>query len=369
MNATADLAPLFEPFDLSGLLLPNRIVMAPLTRNRVGIDGVPTALVAEYYAQRASAGLIIAEATQISPEAQGYGLTPGVHSPEQIAGWRQVTQAVHARGGRMFLQMWHTGRVSNVMVQPGGKQPVAPSAIRAEAKTWIESEFRPTSQPRALELEEIPQVVRSFADAAANAIAAGFDGVELHGANGYLIDQFLRDGSNRRDDAYGGPISNRVRFLCEVVDAVCRRIGAGKVGLRLSPVTPSNGAFDSDPVPLFSHAVERVSEFGIAYLHVIEGATRGSRSHGPAMDYGKLRRSFSGAYLANNGYDGALAAEHLRSGAADLISFGRPFIANPDLVERLATGIPLATPDETTFYGGDARGYTDYPRATSTAPR
>lgn len=311
MSLTYDPAPLFAPYRLGALDLPNRIVMAPLTRNRVGEDGVPTDLVAEYYAQRASAGLIIAEATQISPEAQGYGLTPGIHTSAQIAGWRRVTDRVHSRGGRIFLQMWHVGRVSNVLIQPGGAAPVAPSAIRAEARTWIAGDFRPTSEPRALELDEIPGVVADFARSARNAMLAGFDGVELHGANGYLIDQFLRDGSNQRTDRYGGSIENRVRFMCEVVDAVCAAIGASRVGIRLSPVTPSNGAFDSDPVPLFFHAVNSLNAFDLAYLHVIEGETRGARDYNGSLDYAQIRAAFRGTYVANNGYSPELASSRL----------------------------------------------------------
>lgn len=362
-----DLDALFEPLALGSLRLPNRLVMAPLTRNRVGEDGVPTPMVADYYAQRATAGLIIAEATQICPEGQGYGLTPGIHTPEQIAGWRKVTDAVHQRGGRIFLQLWHVGRVSNTLIQPGGKAPVAPSAIRAEARTWIAGEFLPTSQPVALDIDAIPAIVEAHAQGARNALAAGFDGVELHGANGYLIDQFLRDGSNQRTDAYGGSITNRVRFMCEVVDAVTRAVGSGKVGIRLSPVTPSNGAFDSDPVPLFYHAVESLNPFNLAYLHVIEGETRGDRNYNGAVDYAKLRRSFRGAYMANNGYTRELAAERISAGYADLVSFGRSFLANPDLVERFRQGLDLNLPENATFYGGDRRGYTDYPFAAGAA--
>lgn len=358
-----DLDALFEPYALGSLTLPNRLVMAPLTRNRVGEDGVPNAMVADYYAQRASAGLIIAEATQICREGQGYGLTPGIHTTEQIAGWRKVTDAVHQRGGRIFLQLWHVGRVSNVLIQPGGKSPVAPSAIRAEARTWIAGEFLPTSEPIALAIDDIAEVVEAHAQGARNAIAAGFDGVELHGANGYLIDQFLRDGSNHRTDAYGGSIANRVRFMTEVVDAVTRAIGADRVGIRLSPVTPSNGAFDSDPVPLFYHAVESLNPFNLAYMHVIEGETRGNRDYNTDVDYAKLRRSFRGTYMANNGYTGALAGERIAAGHTDLVAFGRSFLANPDLVERFRGGLELNAPDNATFYGGDQRGYTDYPVA------
>ncbi|MHA6691347.1 alkene reductase [Devosia sp. A449] len=358
-----DLDALFEPFALGSLTLPNRLVMAPLTRNRVGEDGVPNAMLVDYYAQRATAGLIIAEATQVCPEGQGYGLTPGIHTQEQIAGWRQVTDAVHQRGGRIFLQLWHVGRVSNVLIQPGGKAPIAPSAIRAQARTWIAGEFLPTSEPVALDIEEIPGIVEAHVQGARNAMTAGFDGVELHGANGYLIDQFLRDGSNQRTDAYGGSIANRVRFMCEVVDAVSRAVGADKVGIRLSPVTPSNGAFDSDPVPLFYHAVESLNPFNLAYLHVIEGETRGARDYNTDVDYARLRRSFRGTYMANNGYTQSLAAERIAAGHTDLVAFGRSFLANPDLVERFRLRLELNTPDNASFYGGDRRGYTDYPVA------
>jgi len=274
---------------------------------------------------------------------------------------------VHARGGRIFSQLWHVGRVSNVALQPGGLAPVAPSAIRANARTWVGGSFVATSEPRALALAEIPAVIDKYRRGAANAIAAGFDGIELHGANGYLIDQFLRDGSNQRRDAYGGTVENRVRFLCEVAGAVAAEIGGDRLGLRLSPVTPANGAFDSDPVPLFFHAVERLNAFRPAYLHVIEGETRGARDYGPKVDYLQLRRSFVGAYIGNNGYDFELASKAVEEKSADLVAFGRPYVANPDLVERFARGAALNAPDVETFYGGDDRGYLDYPTLDNAA--
>lgn len=353
-------SPLFDPISVGALNLPNRIVMAPLTRNRAADGNVPTDLHATYYAQRASAGLIISEASQISPMGQGYLRTPGIHSPEQVAGWRKVTDAVHAAGGRMVIQLWHVGRVSHVSLLPEGEVPVAPSAIRANTKTFIESGFADVSEPRALRLDEIPAIVEDYRRAARKAMDAGFDGVEIHGANGYLIDQFLKDSSNRRDDEYGGSIENRTRFLYEVAQAVSGEIGGERTGLRLSPVSPANDAVDSDPQALFGRAVERLAPFGLAYIHVIEGATQGPRDL-KGFDFLALRKSFAGAWMANNGYDGAMAAAAIESGAADLVAFGRAFIANPDLPRRLREGAPLNEPNRDSFYGGGAEGYTDYP--------
>lgn len=352
---------LFSPYRLGGLELPNRIVMAPLTRNRAAAGNVPSDLAVDYYAQRASAGLIVSEATQVCPEGQGYEATPGVHSPEQIAGWRKVTDAVHARGGRIFLQLWHVGRVSHVSLQPDGGAPVAPSAIRADTRTFVGGTFVATSTPRALTLDEIPGVVDSFRQGAANAIAAGFDGVEIHGANGYLLDQFLRDGTNTREDRYGGSLENRCRFMLEVLAAVIGEVGAERTGIRLSPVTPANDAVDSNPRALYGYLVPRIDALHPVYMHVIEGATGGDRGFGQPFDYHAMRRAFHGTYIANNGYTASLAHDALENGHADLVAFGKPFIANPDLVERLKRGAALATPDQTTFYGGGAKGYTDYP--------
>lgn len=357
---------LFSPFTLGDIPLANRVVMAPLTRNRAGPGFVPGPLAAEYYAQRASAGLIIAEATQISQQGQGYQDTPGIYTPAQVEGWRAVTDAVHARGGRIFLQLWHVGRVSHTALQPGGGAPVGPSAIQAEAKTFLDGAFLDVSEPRALALEELPGIIDDYRRAAANAIAAGFDGVEVHGANGYLLDQFAKDGANRRTDAYGGSIENRARLLLEAAQAVAEEIGAGRTGIRISPVTPANGIATSDPQPLFEHIVEGLDALNLVYLHVIEGATGGPRDIAP-FDYGALRRRFSNAYVANNGFDLALAEQQLAAGAADLIAFGRPFIANPDLVERLRTGAPLADYDQATLYGGGAKGYADYPAIAASA--
>jgi len=354
---------IFQPHDLGRIRLANRIVMAPLTRNRAGAGLVPSRHAADYYAQRASAGLIIAEATQISPQAQGYQDTPGLYTPDQIAGWRTVTDAVHARGGRIFVQLWHVGRVSHVDLQPGGAAPVAPSAIRAETKTFVNNRFTETSMPRALTLEEIPGIIDDFRKAAANAIAAGFDGVEIHGANGYLLDQFAKDGANQRSDAYGGSVENRARLMLEVAAAVAAEIGADRTGIRLSPVSPANGVSSSAPQAQFDHIVDGLNALGLVYIHVVEGATGGPRDVAP-FDYASLRRRFSGTYIANNGYDLDLATRHLAEGQADLIAFGRPFIANPDLVARLKTGAALASINPATIYGGGAEGYTDYPALT-----
>ncbi|MDN7636076.1 alkene reductase [Burkholderia cepacia] len=351
---------LFEPYSLGRMTLSNRFVMAPLTRNRAGAGLVPSELAATYYAQRASAGLIITEATQVSAQAQGYQDTPGLYTPEQIAGWRKVTEAVHAKGGRIFAQLWHVGRVSHVDVQPGGAAPVAPSAIRAETKTFVNNGFVDVSQPRALALVELPGIVNDFRQAAANAIAAGFDGVEIHGANGYLLEQFIKDGANQRTDAYGGSIENRARLLLEVVAAVVEEIGADRTGVRISPVSPANGIWSSDPQSQYNYIAGQLSALGIVYLHVVEGATGGPRDVAP-FDYDALRSRFRQTYLANNGYDLELATARLNEGKADLFAFGRAFISNPDLVERLKTGAPLAQPNFATLYGGGAAGYTDYP--------
>jgi N-ethylmaleimide reductase len=358
---THDAAALFSPFTLGDLQLPNRIVMAPLTRNRAtpGTDA-PRELNALYYTQRASAGLLISEATQISQQGQGYIWTPGVYTDAQVAGWRKVTDAVHAAGGRIFIQLWHVGRISHVSLQPGGKAPVAPSAIRARTKTFIASGFAEVSEPRALETGEIAAILADYAHAAEGAKRAGFDGVEIHAANGYLIDQFLRDGSNKRSDAYGGAIENRARFCLEVVDAITRVWSKARVGIRLAPASPANDIQDSNPAALFGHVVTELDKRGLAYIHIVEGATGGPRDSLP-FDYAALRRSFRGAYIANNGYDRAMAIEAVASGAADLVAFGRPYIANPDLVERLRADAPLNAVVKETLYGGDAKGYTDYP--------
>jgi N-ethylmaleimide reductase len=311
----------------------------------------------EYYGQRAAAGLIVSEATQVAPEGQGYEATPGIHSPEQIAGWRRVTDAVHAKGGRMVLQLWHVGRVSHVSLLPDGQVPVAPSAIAARTKTFLGGALADVSAPRALETGEIPAIVEAFRRGALNARESGFDGVELHGASGYLLDQFLRDRTNRRTDAYGGSIENRARLLTEATAACSDAIGRDRVGVRLSPVSASNDMADSDPQPLFEHAVACLDALGIAYIHIVEGGG----ADGPPFDFARLRERFRGAYIANNGFTRDLAEDAVRGRRADLVAFARAFLANPDLVERFRRGAALNTPDRATFYGGGAAGYTDYP--------
>ena len=360
---------LFDPLRVGALQLPNRIVMAPLTRNRAP-GAVPTPLMATYYAQRASAGLLITEATPVSHQGQGYADVPGLYAPEQVAAWRRVTDAVHAQGGRIVVQLWHVGRVSHTELQPGGQAPVAPSAITARTKTVLMREgvptFAETSEPRALALEELPGIVEDYRLAARAALSAGFDGVEVHGANGYLLDQFLKLGSNQRSDAYGGSIENRSRLLLEVMRALCAEIGSERVGLRLAPVTPANDAFDPQPQPLFEYLLRQLAGMNLAYLHLIEGATGGPRSIAERpFAYVALRAAYrgaggSGAWMVNNGYDLRLAEQALRDGA-DLVAFGKTFISNPDLVQRLRQGAPLNPPDRSTFYGGGEHGYTDYP--------
>jgi N-ethylmaleimide reductase len=352
---------LFSPYRLGELKLANRIVMAPLTRSRAEEEGVPTPLMAEYYAQRASAGLIIGEATQICAEGQGFEGTPGIYTNHQIAGWEVVTHAVHTCGGKIFLQLWHVGRVSHVSLQPGGRPPVAPSAIPAKAQTFLGGHFVDCSEPRALEANEIREIVDAYVMAARNALWAGFDGVELHAANGYLIDQFLRDGSNHRHDQYGGSIENRTRFLSEVMEALIGEAGEDCVGVRISPVSSANDMRDSHPTELFTHVVQTLDHFKPVYLHVIEGQTNGPRDIDPSFDFQQLRRTFHGTYMANNAYTLELAAESTNEGKVDLVAFGVPFIANPDLVDRFRTNTPLAESDPETFYGGSAKGYTDYP--------
>ncbi|GAC1597945.1 MAG: alkene reductase [Myxococcales bacterium] len=346
---------LFTPFAVGGLPLRSRIAMAPMTRSRAGEGAVPTPLMATYYAQRASAGLIITEATQVSQQGQGYVATPGIYTDAQAAAWRTVTDGVHAAKGRIFLQLWHVGRISHTSFQPGGAAPVAPSALTAPGETFTAQGPRPFSAPRALELSEIPGIVEQYAHGARLARQAGFDGVEVHGANGYLIDQFLRSGTNLRTDAYGGPVQNRARLLLEVVDAVAGVWGTERVAVRLSPLNPFNGMSDRDPEETFSYAARELSARRIAFLHLVDPAAA------PVRMTPVLRPLFAGPIMVNGGFTRETAEAALARGEAQLVSFGVPFISNPDLPRRLELGIPLAPADQARFYGGSAAGYTDYP--------
>ena len=361
---------LFTPIQVGNMSLPNRIVMAPLTRNRAP-NATPTPLMIEYYTQRATAGLLISEATAISQQGQGYSDVPGLYGTEQLDGWKKITTSVHKAGGKIIVQLWHVGRVSHTDLQPDNGAPVAPSAITAKTKTVLIKEGLPvfvdTSAPRALAAEELPGIVHTFQAAARNAVeTAGFDGVEIHAANGYLLDQFLKNGTNQRTDDYGGSIENRARLMLEIVRAVTDAIGGGRTGIRLSPVTPANDVHDTHPQPLFEYVLRQLAQFDLAYVHLIEGATGGPRElPDRPIDYAALKRAYriaggKGAWMVNNGYDKALAEKAVSNGA-DLVAFGRPFIANPDLVRRLREDASLNTPDQATFYGGGAKGYTDYP--------
>lgn len=354
-----NLEKLFTPLTMGEIALENRVVMAPLTRSRAAQPGdIPHAINVEYYRQRASAGLIISEATQISPQGKGYAFTPGIHSAEQIAGWQQVTDAVHQEGGKIVLQLWHVGRVSHREVQADGGLPVAPSAIAPEGQAFTEKGLLDFEVPRALEGDELPGIVEQFRQAAINAKQAGFDGVEVHAANGYLLDQFLRDGSNKRDDNYGGSIENRARLTLEAVAAVVEVWGKGRVGVRISPTGTFNSMSDSDPQALFNYLVEQLSPMGLSYLHVVE---RFAGADADGFDFAALRARFDGAYMANGAYGAASAEQSLQQSASDVISFGMPFIANPDLPARFKHQYPLAEADQNTLYGGAEAGYTDYP--------
>jgi N-ethylmaleimide reductase len=352
---------LLSPVALGLLELPNRVVMAPMTRNRAGPGNVPGPLNVTYYAQRASAGLIVSEATQISPQGVGYPLTPGIHSAEQVAGWRLVTDAVHYAGGRIFLQLWHVGRISHPSLQPDNAAPVAPSAITPAGQAWTLDGMKPYVTPRALETAEITGIVEDYRRGAANAREAGFDGVELHGANGYLIDQFLRDGTNKRTDHYGGSALNRSRFLIEATEALVSVWGADRVGVRLSPTNPYNDIADSNPAETFGVAVGELNRFGLCYLHVVEPGSSDPIAAGAAPGIRFFRKHWRGRLIANKGYDLERANAVLRDGSADLVAFAALFLANPDLPDRLCRGGPFNPPDRKTFYGGGAAGYTDYP--------
>ncbi|MBF5093057.1 alkene reductase [Novosphingobium sp. NBM11] len=355
-------ADLFAPTSIGAIDVTNRIVMAPLTRSRAGMDGVHGPLAVDYYRQRASAGLIVTEATNISQQGRGYAYTPGIYTDAHAEAWREVTDAVHESGGKIVLQLWHVGRVSHFSLQEGGAPPVAPSAIRAGGRVYTLAGDDVPSMPRALEADEIPGLVEDYRNAAHLAKKAGFDGVEVHAANGYLLDQFLRDSTNRRTDLYGGSVGNRARFPIEVVKAVAEIWGADRVGVRISPLSTAIGEtpLDSDPQATYGYFVQQLGGLGLAYLHAVEGQLREANA-ASALDFKALHAAFGGAYIANNGYDRQLAMDAIASGHADMISFGRAFIGNPDLVERLRRNAPLFEAPLTAYYGGGAEGYTDFP--------
>lgn len=361
-SSDTNLPKLFQATRIGDIEIANRVVMAPLTRGRAdeAAGDVPgSAMNIEYYRQRSNAGLIISEGTQVSPAGKGYMATPGIYSDAQVEGWKPITKAVHDAGSKIVAQIWHVGRVTHPDLN-GGVQPIAPSAIAADGIAYTHAGKVALPVPHALTEAEIAQVVNEYRRGARNAIRAGFDGVEIHGANGYLIDQFLRDGANQRSDRYGGSVENRCRFALEVVDAVVAEIGAGRVGIRLSPVTPVNGMSDGHPQPLFEHLIEELNKRGIAFIHFIEGATGGPRDV-PGFDFSWARRHFKGAYIANNGYTRDMAIDAVEAGRADAIAFGRAFIANPDLVQRLQDNAPLNAPNPATFYTSGPVGYIDYP--------
>ncbi|QDC80808.1 alkene reductase [Candidatus Methylopumilus universalis] len=356
---------LYSPYQLGHLTLNNRCVMAPLTRNRANAEREPQDMNVTYYEQRASAGLIIAEATQICPEGQGYISTPGIYSEGQIEGWKKITNAVHQKNGKICLQLWHVGRISHSELLPNNMAPQAPSAIRAKAKTFNSKGLVDVSEPKALEIDEIKSLTKKYVEAALNANKAGFDMIEVHAANGYLIDQFLRDKTNHRTDEFGGSIENRARFLLEVIDEIIKVYPANLIGCRISPASTFNDIDDSDPQSLYSYVVSELGKRKIAYLHIIEGETGGPRDANPKVNFAELKKLFKSHggmnIMTNNGYHKAMAESAIDNNEADLIAFGVPFLANPDLVNRLENNYPLNKPDQKTFYGGTEKGYTDYP--------
>jgi N-ethylmaleimide reductase len=350
---------LFSPVKLGSIAMSNRMVMAPLTRNRSSMEGVPQEMNVTYYEQRATAGLIITEATPISPMGHGYPLLPGIYTDAQVAGWKKVTDAVHAKGGKIVIQLWHVGRISHPTLL-NGATPVAPSAVKPAGKAFTFNGLVDYVEPRALDASELPGIVSDYVQASKNAIKAGFDGVEIHSANGYLLDQFLRDGSNKRSDIYGGSIENRARFLMEVTKAVVNTIGSDKVGLRLSPVNPFNDMKDTNPQALFNYVTEQLNQFKLAYLHVVEGGIHGGGVADP-FDFDAMRKLCDSPYMANLSYDKARGNAAIESGHANAVAYGVPFISNPDLVERFRQDAPLNKADSKSFYGGTEKGYTDYP--------
>jgi N-ethylmaleimide reductase len=358
---------LFSPCELNGLTLQNRIVMSPLTRARADMEGNPGPLQATYYAQRASAGLLITEATAVMPEGRGGAFIPGLWDDRHVEAWRLTTDAVHAAGGRIFCQLWHAGRLGHSSLDPQGRAPVAPSPMQQAGQVFTATGMAPYDLARELTLEEIAALLGDYRRAAERAKAAGFDGVELHAAHSYLVDSFLRDMTNRRTDRYGGSIENRTRFLAEVTAELVAVWGGARVAVRIAPVGHAYDAWDSDPEPLFTRVVERLNELGVGWMDMVEGDTGISRTAEPSFDLQKLRRLFRGATIANNLYTKDMAVDAIREGRADLVAFGVPFIANPDLVERLRIGAPLQTARRSAYYGGGAEGYIDFPALTEAA--
>lgn len=351
----------FSPYKMGSLQLKNRMVMAPLTRSRAEGGNIPSHMAPEYYSQRASAGLIITEATQAGVGGQGYISTPGIHSDAQVDGWKKVTDAVHRKGGCIFMQLWHVGRISHPDFR-NGELPIAPSAIPPRGiSTYTAEGLKPIPAPRALETNEIPAIVEEFRQGAANAKAAGFDGIEVHGANGYLLDQFLEDGTNQRTDQYGGSVENRARLLFEVISAVTDVWGSDRVGVRLSPGGTFNDMCDCNPQETFGHVVRRMATLNLAYLHLIEPSQPQGEHPMPDLSVRYFRPLYSGTLIVASGYTLDRANAVLQAGLADMVAFGQLFLANPDLVERFKRHAPLNTPDPNTYYGGGAEGYIDYP--------
>ena len=351
---------LFSAVTIGNMNLANRMVMAPMTRNRAAEGNIPQDINVEYYRQRAGAGLIITEASQVSPEGVGYPATPGIYNQQQADGWRKITDAVHDEGGHIYLQLWYCGRISHPDLLPDNQTPVAPSAIRPEGEAITFEGMKAFVEPRALETSEIQNIVTQYKNAAQLAKQAGFDGVEIHAANGYLLDQFLRDGSNHRTDEYGGSAENRMRFLNQVIDAVLDVWDSKDVGIRLTPENSFNSMSDSDPQAHFNYFITQLNSRNLAYIHLLEGDMMGASRD---VDYRALRDAYDGIYIANNGYDKTRAQASIANGDCDLVAFGVPFLANPDLVVRYKNDLPLNEADQATFYGGDATGYTDYPFA------
>lgn len=355
---------LFRPQKMGDLVVPNRVFLAPLTRNRAHDDGTPWADSAIYYAQRASAGLIISEATQVTPLGKGYIKTPGIYTESHVEGWKPITAAVHANGGRIYCQLWHVGRIRHSSIEPAGEQPVAPSAIKAHAKTFTHDGFDWVSEPRALSVEEIDRIVEDYGHAARCAMEAGFDGVELHSANGYLLNQFLHAGSNTRDDEYGGSFENRSRFALRVIDRLIQEVGSSKVGIRLSPLGEVHDVDEPDKVGLYSYLVGELDKRELSYLHFVESFRDQDRTDEKASILKDILAHWHGFYVANGAYNAEMADKYVSEEWCHAVAIGRDFLANPDLPSRWYWGTALNEPDKDRFYGGTHEGYTDYPFAT-----